>query len=162
MTETNGETCPDCRRPRPLSGVAWEALSVLERNKFCAVLLEIRGSEDEALIDCLIVERDRLRSELAAAKQGRDTAKLDALLELHSLAETKKWVAVGDISKEAAWGKAFKLALIELKAKYATLEQSSIPSGRPPCILGFQHVFPDGLNRCARCNWSGEAIDLKE
>lgn len=45
-------------------------------------------------------------------------AKIAALLELEALAKTKKWVASGEVSKEAAWGRAYEAALRELLAKY--------------------------------------------
>ncbi len=54
----------------------------------------------------------------------RAAVALSVLRELEALATTKKWVAAGEISKEAAWGRAYGEAMGELLAKYMQGGQS--------------------------------------
>lgn len=76
---TDVATCLDCLRPKASSADEWEALPLLERDKVCASMLDVPGMNDDALIPCLVGERDKLMG-----LYGELQAKYDALAAAHA------------------------------------------------------------------------------
>jgi hypothetical protein len=73
--------------------------------------LEARQLNTDAGMNTLRKQYEELEAENARAKSS-------VLRELEALAQTHKWVAAGEFSKEAAWGRAYGRAMVELRLKY--------------------------------------------
>lgn len=78
---------------------------------------------------------------------GKQLEKVNVVFKLDT--PRRKWL----VFRELAWSYRERVR-DALRAQWSRA-YSEMPPGWSPCIPGAQHVFPDGLGRCARCSWAG-------